>query len=91
MVDEWASYEEALDGEPVFATAFNVQYERWDILAGRVASKDVQKTVVKGMDYHWDRNTRSSSAGLLWRTSCSAQERCSYWFDDRDFIPCPTA
>lgn len=69
MVPEWASYEDVLQGSPVFATALNVQFNRWKKLEGTIASKGVEKAVVEGMDYFWDRETMSSSAGIIWRTT----------------------
>ena len=69
IVSEWAPYEDALNGLPVFAAAFNAQFSRWGDLQGAIASKAVEKAVVQGMDYHWDKETKSSSAGLIWRTA----------------------
>lgn len=69
IVPEWAPYEDALDGLPVFAASFNAQHSRWRDLQGTIATKAVEKAVVQGMDYHWDKETKSSSAGLIWRTA----------------------
>lgn len=35
---------------------------------GNIASKKVEKVVVEGCDYYWDRESRKSSASILWRT-----------------------
>lgn len=61
VANEWAPYKDALDGEPVVTASIKTDH----------APKKVQKAVVESVEYHWDESyrSRSSSAGLLWRTS----------------------
>lgn len=70
MLPEWVPYEEALKVcQSSLHQSMRMQYSSWGTLEGKVASKATEKALVKGMDYHWDKTTKTSSAGLIWRTA----------------------
>lgn len=77
MVAGWGAHEKALEGTPIFAIALSTQYLRWDILESRVSSNAILKAVVQGLDYHWDKVTRSSIA-LLWRNEEDSRSACGW-------------
>lgn len=63
----WANYENALDGQPVFACLFNV-WNQIQTIEGDLASRATQKAVVIGSESLWIRDAVSQSASILWRT-----------------------
>lgn len=67
-VDGWARYEDALDGQPVFACLFNAWKNKLKILEGNVGAKATQQAVVVGSEHLWLKKAHSQSASILWRT-----------------------
>ncbi|KAJ5736656.1 uncharacterized protein N7483_001781 [Penicillium malachiteum] len=64
---DWGDYREALDGHFALAMDMNVrpncptEENRFDVFGS------MQKVVVEGTEYLWDRRSRTQSAALLWR------------------------
>ncbi|KAI9929864.1 hypothetical protein ASPWEDRAFT_23597 [Aspergillus wentii DTO 134E9] len=74
-ITEWGSYNEALDGGPVFVTGFYVATGNPKQLQGNGISRGTQKAIVEGTAYIWNRKGCDGSVALFWRT-----------VDDRDSI-----
>lgn len=68
QVVDWAPYEDALDGQPVFTCLFHVWDKAAEIIEGGLASRATQEAVVIGSEYIWEKNATSQSASILWRT-----------------------
>lgn len=66
VIDDWASYEDALDGCPVFASRFDVRVNNNKLEQGIIATGATKAAVVQGAEYFW--GSRAVSASLLWRT-----------------------
>jgi hypothetical protein len=67
VIDSWASYRDALDGYPVFASmsyCVDTDIRRTD--QGMIATEATKAAVVQGAEYFWV--SRAVSASLLWRT-----------------------
>lgn len=66
IIRGWADYENALDGQPVFMTRFDVCINRVREEQGRIATESTKVALVQGAEYWW--LSRAISASLLWRT-----------------------
>ncbi|KAJ5118476.1 hypothetical protein N7448_010183 [Penicillium atrosanguineum] len=66
-ITSWGDYGDALEGQFAFAMALGVRTEKSKEVE-RDALGKIQKAVVEGAEYLWDRKTRTQSAALLWRT-----------------------
>lgn len=66
IIDGWASYEDVLDGQPIFMTKFDVLKDKTKDMCGTIATEATKRAVVQGADYFW--TGRAVSASLLWRT-----------------------
>lgn len=67
-VVDWALYEDALDGQPVFTCLFHVWDKVAEIIEGGLASRATQEAAVIGSEYIWEKDAVSQSASILWRT-----------------------
>jgi hypothetical protein len=65
-VTEWADYEDALDGNSVFVTKFDVWINKERREFGNTSSKPTQAAIVEGSEYLW--LSTAVNASLLWRT-----------------------
>ena len=65
-VTEWANYEDALDGEHVFVSMFDVWINKERLYNGEITSQATQRAIVEGSEYLW--TSRAMSASILWRT-----------------------
>lgn len=68
-VVDWAAYEDALDGQPVFCCLFHVGDKAAEILEGGIASRETQEALVIGSEYIWEKNAVTQTASILWRTN----------------------
>lgn len=64
----WAKYEDALDGQSVFTSLFNVWVDKTQTIQGELASRETQKAVVIGSEYLWVKDAVPQSTSILWRT-----------------------
>lgn len=77
-VVDWALYEDALDGQPVFTYLFHVWDKVAEIIEGGLASRATQEAVVMKSGYLWEKNAVSQSASILWRTDSNCT-KASGW------------
>lgn len=63
----WGDYCDALEGQFAFAMALNVLTEHTTPEPRRDLFGTLQKAVVEGTEYLWDRKSRTQSVALLWR------------------------
>lgn len=63
----WADYRDALDGQFAFAMALSAVSERPNEKSRRDEFGTLQKAMVEGAEYLWDRKSHTQSAALLWR------------------------
>lgn len=63
----WGDYGDALDGQFAFAMALNALTERSAKEARRDHFGTLQRAVVEGTEYLWDKKARTQSVALLWR------------------------
>lgn len=68
-VVDWAAYEDALDGQPLFCCLFHVGDKAAEILEGGIASRETQEALIIGSEYIWEKNAVTQSASILWRTN----------------------
>ncbi|KAK2776716.1 hypothetical protein FQN53_002508 [Emmonsiellopsis sp. PD_33] len=66
MVTEWAEYEDALDGMPVFVTRFDAWINKSHHEHGRTSTDVTKRASVEGTEYLW--LDHAVTASLLWRT-----------------------
>ncbi|KAK2785042.1 hypothetical protein FQN52_008764 [Onygenales sp. PD_12] len=66
MVTEWAEYEDALDGMPVFVTRFDAWINKSHHEHGRTSTDVTKRASVEGTEYLW--LDQAVTASLLWRT-----------------------
>lgn len=57
---DWAPYEDALDGQPVFTCLFHVWDNATEIIEGDVASSATQEAVVIRSEYIWEKKSNHS-------------------------------
>lgn len=63
----WGDYCDALDGQFAFAMALNALTKRSPEEARRDLFGTLQKAIVEGTEYMWDKKARTQSVALLWR------------------------
>jgi hypothetical protein len=63
----WGGYRHALDGHFAFAMDLRVWPKHAEEESRHDSVGGVQKVVVEGTEYLWDRKSRTQSAALLWR------------------------
>ena len=63
----WGDYRDALDGHFAFAMNLSVRTSGPGESKQSNAFESIQKVVVEGTEYLWDRKSRTQSAALLWR------------------------
>ncbi|KAJ5692021.1 hypothetical protein N7462_001444 [Penicillium macrosclerotiorum] len=63
----WGDYRHTLDGHLVFAMALNALSENSKAKNRRDPFGTIQKAIVEGTEYLWNRKTRTQSAAILWR------------------------
>ena len=68
-VVDWAAYEDALDGQPLFCCLFHFGDKAAEILEGGIASRETQEALVIGSEYIWEKKAVTQSASILWRTN----------------------
>lgn len=68
MISGWAPYSAVLDGGPILVCRLNAVTVGWRALADRGTSAAAQEAIALGSEYLWDRNTRTQSASIIWRT-----------------------
>ena len=63
----WGDYRAALDGQFAFAMVLNALPEHSTDESRRDMFGSMQKVIVEGTEYLWDRKSRTQSAALIWR------------------------
>lgn len=74
----WASYEEVLDGAPVFLCRNNVATGVWRVVEGTGVSRDAQRAIVLGSEYTWEKTAYCQNVSLLWRTNFDTESAVSF-------------
>lgn len=64
----WGSYEEALQGRPVFVSRYNAESGSRHTNEGHGVTAQVQQAIIHGTQYTWDDGTQTQGTALLWRT-----------------------
>lgn len=63
----WADYRDALDGQFAFAMSLSAVSENTKEKSRRDEFGTLQKAIVEGTEYLWDRKSHTQSAAILWR------------------------
>lgn len=63
----WGDYREALDGHFVFAMALSTVSQKSREKSRQDLFGTMQRAIVEGAEYLWDRKSRTQSVALLWR------------------------
>ncbi|KAM5467843.1 hypothetical protein MferCBS49748_003823 [Microsporum ferrugineum] len=66
IITGWANYVDALDGQPVFTTRFDVGRNRREQQTGTVSNSVTKEAIIEGSEYTWV--SSAITASLLWRT-----------------------
>ncbi|KAM5449053.1 hypothetical protein McanCB49686_006865 [Microsporum canis] len=66
IITGWANYVDALDGQPVFTTRFDVGRNRREQQTGTVSNNVTKEAIIEGSEYTWV--SSAITASLLWRT-----------------------
>ncbi|KAJ9273436.1 hypothetical protein DTO212C5_510 [Paecilomyces variotii] len=78
MAPVWAEYDDALEGEPVFEASLFLQYDKWKIMKGTVATEAVRLAVIEGTKYLWENEIGNPTISLLWRSEADGDDATGF-------------